>query len=47
MNLCEGIGCKKYVVSKHDNIHFDENQVVIQMYVVIKDGNVHFDDKSK
>ena len=35
MNLCEGIGCKKYVVSKHDNIYFDENQVMIQMYVAL------------
>ena len=47
MNLCEGIGCKKYVVSKHDNIYFDENQVMIQMYVVIFNENVLFDDKNK
>ena len=33
-----------YVVSKGDNIHFDENQFMTQMYVVIKDDNVHFDN---
>ena len=47
MNLCEEIGCKKYVVSKHDNTHFDENQLMIQMYVVIINDNVLFDDKNK
>ena len=40
-----------YVVIKddniHNNIHFDENQVMIQTYVVIKDDNVHFVDKNK
>ena len=36
-----------YFDIKNMDIHFDENQVMIQMYVVIKDDNVHFDDKNK